>query len=144
MLKPLIEEKNQTHSRYLQVGTRSRKQTFRRLQRLVQKAVSNAKREWILKVTAEGEEAVKDGRTRWDCIRRKLQQVHGGRRPVRPTAVLKDDGQLTKGPEEVPDCWYQHFKKYLMSRVSMMIKWLLLCLLLSQWYISMIPLRWRS
>ena len=27
----------------------------------------------------------------------------GGRRPVRPTAVLKDDGYLTKGPEEVLD-----------------------------------------
>ena len=78
----------------------------------MQKAVSNAKREWILKVAAEGEEAVKDGRTRWDCIR-KLQRVHGGRRPVRPTAVLKDDGQLTKGPEEVLDHWYQHFKKVL-------------------------------
>ena len=112
VLKPLIEEKNQAHSRYLQVGTRSHKKTFRRLQRLVQKAVSNAKRKWILKVAAEGEEAVKDGSTRWDCIR-KLQRVHGGRRPVRPTAVLKDDGQLTKGPEEVLDCWYQHFKKVL-------------------------------
>jgi len=30
---------------------------------------------------------------------------------VRPTTVLKDDGQLTKGFEEVLDCWYQHFKK---------------------------------
>ena len=43
---------------------------------MVQKAVSNATREWILKVAAEGEEAVKDGRTRWDCIY-KLQRVHG-------------------------------------------------------------------
>jgi len=100
VLKPLIEKKNQAHSRYLQVGTRFCKQTFRRLQCIVQKAVSKAKREWILKVATEGEEAVKDGRTTWDCMR-KLQRVHGGRRPVRQTAVLKDDGQLTKGPEEV-------------------------------------------
>ena len=111
VLKPLIEE-NQAHSRYLQVGTKSRKRTFRRLQRTVQKAVSNAKRKWILKVAAEGEEAVKDGRTRRYCIC-KLQRVHGGRRPVRPTAVLKDDGQLTKGPEEVLDRQYLHFKKVL-------------------------------
>ena len=27
-------------------------------------------------------------------------------RPVRPTAVLKDDGVLTQGPEEVLDHWY--------------------------------------
>ena len=57
----------------------------------MQKAVSNARREWILKVATAGEEAVKDGRTRWDCIR-KLQRVHCGRRPVRPTAILKNDG----------------------------------------------------
>ena len=37
VLKPLIEEKNQAHSRYLQVGTRPRKRTFRRLQCMVQK-----------------------------------------------------------------------------------------------------------
>ena len=48
---------------------------------------------------------------RWDCIC-KLR-VHGGRRPIRLTAVLKDDGQLTKGPEEVLDHWYQHFKRVL-------------------------------
>ena len=112
VLEPLIQEKNQARSRYLQVGTRSRKHTFRRLQRLVQKAVSNAKREWILKVATAGEEAVKDGRTRWDCIH-KLQRVHCGRRPVRPTAILKNDGQLTKGPEEVLERWYQHFRKVL-------------------------------
>ena len=32
---------------------------------------------------------------------------------MRPTAILKDDGQLTKGPEEVRDRWYQHFRKVL-------------------------------
>ena len=30
---------------------------------------------------------------------------------MRPTTVLNDDGQLTKGPEEVLDHWYQHSKK---------------------------------
>ena len=44
---------------------------------MVQKAVSNAKSEWILKVATEGEEAVKDGRTRWGCIRKFM--VAGGR-----------------------------------------------------------------
>ena len=30
---------------------------------------------------------------------------------MRPSVGLKDDGQLTKGPEEVLDHWYQHFRK---------------------------------
>jgi len=66
-------------------------------------------------VATEGDEAVKDGRTRWGCIH-KLQRVHGGRRPVRPTAILKDDGQLTNVPEEVLDCWYQNFIRVLNVR----------------------------
>ena len=65
-----------------------------------------------MKVATEGEEAVKDGKTRWDCIR-KFQRVHGRRRSVRSSAVLKDDGQLIEGPEEVHDRWYQRFKKVL-------------------------------
>ena len=32
---------------------------------------------------------------------------------MRPTAILKDDGQLTKRPEEALDCWHQHFRKVL-------------------------------
>ena len=47
VLKSLIQETNQARSRYLQVCTRSCKQTFRKLQCLVQKSVSNEKREWI-------------------------------------------------------------------------------------------------
>ena len=58
----------------------------------------------------ESEEAVKNGRTRWDCIC-KLQRVFAGRKPLRPTAILKNDSQLTKGPEEVLEDWHQHFKK---------------------------------
>ena len=65
-----------------------------------------------MKVVTEGEEAVKDGRTRWDCIH-KLQRVYAGRRPVRPTAFLKSDSQLTEGPGEVLEHWYQHFRKVL-------------------------------
>ena len=32
-----------------------------------------------------------------DCIC-KFPRDYGGRKPVRPTSILKDDGQLTKGP----------------------------------------------
>ena len=78
----------------------------------MRKAVIKAKEEWIKKVASDAEAAVKDGRVRWNCIHR-LQRVYGGRRPVRPTAVFKEDGQLTRGPSEVLDRWFQHFKKVL-------------------------------
>ena len=32
---------------------------------------------------------------------------------MRPTAILKNNGQLTKGPEEVLGSWYQPFRKVL-------------------------------
>ena len=44
----------------------------------------------------------------------KLQLVHAGRRPTRPTAVIKKkNGSLTQGPEEVRARWHQHFVKIL-------------------------------
>ena len=42
-----------------------------------------------------------------------LQRISVGHRPVRPTAVLKKDGELTQGPTEVIEHWHQHFKKLL-------------------------------
>jgi len=51
-------------------------------------------------VASDAEAAVKDSKLRWNNIHR-LQRVYGGRRPVRPTAVFKDNGELTKGPSEV-------------------------------------------
>ena len=32
---------------------------------------------------------------------------------MRPTAILKNNGQLTIGPEEVLEHWYHHFRKVL-------------------------------
>ena len=56
---------------------------------------------------------MKDVRTRRDSIRR-LQHVHAGRRPTRPSAVLKEvDRSLTQGPEEVMEGCHQHFVKVL-------------------------------
>ena len=56
-------------------------------------------------VASDTEAAVKDGRIRWNNIHR-LQQVYGGRWPVRPTAVFKDNGELTKWPSKVSDRWF--------------------------------------
>ena len=52
----------------------------------MQKAVTEAKEKWIC---SDAESAVKDGWTRWECIRR-LQQTHAGRRPNRPNGVRKE------------------------------------------------------
>ena len=60
----------------------------------------------------EGEAAKKDGRTRWECIKR-LQQSHAGRRPARPSAVKKEDGELAQGPSDVMERWHQHFSNLL-------------------------------
>ena len=65
--------------------------------------MNKVKEEWIQKVASDAEAAVKDGM--WNNIDR----VYGGRRPVRPTAVFKDNGKLTKGPSDVSDCRFQHF-----------------------------------
>ena len=38
---------------------------------------------------------------------------HAGRRPTRPTAVMKENGRLAQCPEEVRARWHQHFVKIL-------------------------------
>ena len=103
-LKPLIDKKNDTHWKFLQVGTRSPLRSCSKWCR--------PKEDWVNKVAAEGEAAKRDGQVRWDSICR-LQRVHSGRRPLKTAAVLKTDGELTKGPEEVVDRWYEHIKNLL-------------------------------
>ena len=79
---------------------------------MVQEAVVRAKGDWVDKV---GEAAKRAGQVRWGSICR-LQRTHSGHRPVKTAAVLKTDGELTKGPEEVIDHWYEHFKNLLNIR----------------------------
>ena len=64
---------------------------------MVGRAVDKTREEWIRRVAMEGEVAVKDRKTLWESIR-KLQQVHAGHRPSSPSAVRKEDGELTQGP----------------------------------------------
>lgn len=108
----LIAVKNEAHARMLRTNSVAARKEFRRQQRTVKRAVDKAKEEWIRKVARECETAAKDGRTRWNNIRR-LQQVHAGRRPARPTVVRKEGGELTQGSEEVLQRWHQHFSKLL-------------------------------
>lgn len=98
-LMPLIEAKNWAHQRALHSNTIADRKEFRRHQRLVKRAVDKANEDWICGVAKEAEAAVKDGRTRWERIRR-LQQAHAGRRSIKPSAVWKEDGTPTRGNEE--------------------------------------------
>ena len=117
LLVPLIKAKNKAHLNALRSNTVANRKEFRRHQRSVKRAVDKAREEWICRVAREGEAAVKDGRARWDSVRR-LQQAHAGRRPTRPMAVMKEDGALTQGEEEVTTRWYQHFVKDLNTLIE--------------------------
>ena len=111
-LKPLIESKNRAHNQIIRTNSVANRKEFRKQQKIVKSAVDKAKEEWIKRIASEGEKAKKDGRTRWDSIR-KLQTADEGRRPSRSTAVLKEDGELTKNPEEARSRWYRHFSNIL-------------------------------
>ena len=60
----------------------------------------------------EAEKARKDGRQRWACVR-KLQMIHRGRRPQRPSVLLKESGETTANPDEIRKQWQQHFNEIL-------------------------------
>ena len=109
---PLVTAKRRAHCRFLQVHTVASKREFRRHQRIVKKAVDEAKEVWISRVIREVECARKDGKQRWTSIR-KLQMAHAGRRPARPARLCKRDGGMTSGPEEVKVTWHEHFSRVL-------------------------------
>ena len=71
-----------------------------------------AKEKWILQVASEGEKAGKDGRVRWNSIR-KLQVIHAKIRPTRPSIVLKEDRVPTASMDEVKSRWHRHFTRLL-------------------------------
>ena len=79
---------------------------------MVKRAVDRAREVWIRRVAMEGEAAVKGRKTWWESVK-KLQHVHAGHRSTRPSAVRKEDGELTQGPTEVLQRWHQHFRKLL-------------------------------
>ena len=111
-LTPVIEAKNKAYEKVLQTDHPTNRQEFRRQQRLVKSTVDKAKEQWIMRISKEGELAARDGKTRWSCIK-KLQMLHKGRRPRRPTSVLKENGEMTKDPEEIKNRWHRHFTSIL-------------------------------
>ena len=111
-LLPLIEAKNRAHQKAIQTSTTTDRKEFRRHQRLVKRAVDKAKEEWICRVAKGAEAAVKDGCVKWERVR-SLQQVHMGRKTIRPRSVWKEDGTLTQGSEDLAKRWSQHFQRVL-------------------------------
>ena len=67
---------------------------------MVKAAVDEAKEEWVRRLAKDAERAKKDGKQRWKGFR-QLQVFFLGRRPCRPTALLKENGNLTRRPIEV-------------------------------------------
>ena len=111
-LTPLISAKQQAYRRFLQTSTTAFKKEFRKHQRIVKKAVDEAKEAWIRSVVAEVDGVKRDGKMKWMSIR-KLQKVHAGRKPTRKTRLYKRDGELTSGTEEVKATWHEHFSQVL-------------------------------
>ena len=68
LLRPLNDKKNEALQKWLQRDTRSCKHSFHRSQQVVQKAVNEAKEEWIAKVASEAEAAFKDGGVKYYSI----------------------------------------------------------------------------
>ena len=111
-LAPLIATKNSAHQKFLKDSSFANKKEFRRCQRVVKAAVDAAKDEWVYNTAKEAEAAVKDSRVRWGCIQ-KLRMCYAGRRPLKTNSVLKNDGTLSNGLEELQACWRNHFMKIL-------------------------------
>ena len=44
---------------------------------------------------------------------KQLQMTHARRRPARPTALLKENGEMTKSPDEAVLRWDEYFNKIL-------------------------------
>jgi len=106
-LSPLLAAKRQAWNQVLCDDSPSSRQRFRQSERIVKHAVQDAKEAWIKK-TAEAANVDRDGRGRWSCVK-QLQEVFHGRRSVRTSGVLSEDGQLLSEPVEVVARWFRHF-----------------------------------
>ena len=74
-LMPLIEVKNEAHTRMLADNSVAARKAVRQWQQMVKRAVDRVREKWIVRVARENEAAVRDGKTRWESIQ-KLQQAY--------------------------------------------------------------------
>ena len=75
----------------------------------MKRAVDEAKETWISKVISDAEHSrdSRDGKLRWDCIKKLLAAFHGRQ----PAHSVRQDG--TTGPEELKQLWYGYFSQVL-------------------------------
>ena len=111
-LEPLICAKDICHHRLVSEDTTDNRRAFRKVQRVVAKAVKQAKDKWVVSVANEAEDAKKDGRVRWKCIR-KLQSAHVGRKPVASSVILDEQGNLIESSDGLCARWGRHFESIL-------------------------------
>ena len=111
-LTPVLEEQRRLRQAMLSRDSRANRKAFRRAQRAVAKAVRAAKDNWVRKTSEEAEEAKKNGRVRWTCIR-KLQGIHAGRKPATPSVLLDENNILLTTSAGRRDRWAQHFGRVL-------------------------------
>ena len=111
-LQPLLDAKKRVQDKVLQAINTANRREFWEHQRTVKCAVDAGKEEWISELASIAEKARKDGKQRWTCTR-QLQMTHAGRRPTRPTAMWKENGEVTRSPEEVKQRWHDHFNDVL-------------------------------
>ena len=111
-LEPVIRAKDICHHRLVSEDTTDNRQAFRKAQRVVAKAVKQAKDKWVVSVANEAEDAKKDGRVRWKCIR-KLQSAHVGRKPVASSVILDEQGNLIESSDGLCARWGRHFESIL-------------------------------
>ena len=104
--------KRAAHDRLLHTDNTSNRREFRKHQRVVARAVVEAKERWIKSIASTAELARRDGKQRWKRVR-ELQLAFAGRKATRPTALFKEDGVEMQGPDEVKQRWHGHFKKIL-------------------------------
>ena len=112
VLTPLLADKQEAYNRFLCTQNSETKKEFRKCQRNVKKAVDEVKEKWIRNVIRDAELNNKDGKQKWQCIR-KLQLAYAGRKPIRSAKFYKQDGSMTETPEEVQKVWVEHFTKVL-------------------------------
>ena len=60
--------------------------------------------------------AIKDSHKKWRCI----WYIHANHRPTMLSAVLKDNGELTEGLEEVESRWYHKIARKPLVNIEMM------------------------
>ena len=111
-LEPVIRAKDICHHRLVSEDTTGNRRAFRKAQRVVAKAVKQAKDKWAVSVANEAEDAKKEGRVRWKYIC-KLQSAHVGRKPVATSAILDEHGNLIESSDGLCAHWGRHFESIL-------------------------------